>query len=802
MKILMTHSVKDVWDQAEPQAYAFFQNINSKAVAVNKDLSKEFVSFHNQGGHKYGYKALGADSFLSKASHNSATTVRANAYYESMYDGSDALVQYLKSKMVNCPDQKIVLGGYSQGAQVVGETLPRLTSLERSKIAFTALYGDPKFNTKDGTSLYKKGPWVRGSAFSLSSGILGARVNYLPDDMRGKSASWCDFGDTICTGRNINDPISRIIGEKFLNPVHSNAYQDRWIPQSMNEIFGGLATTDVFNKNPPQANLVTYYRKNGTRPLTDIVLIIDSAGSNEKGVEKLREDSAKIAKSLIKDKNTQVGIVRYSNQTPGIFGSTPTLGWEAYGPTNVEWQLQRNLASILTDPATSAWDYTPMYAGLNVANTMMERIARPGAQKQYIVYTNKYPGGPFAGGVNIYGSRGKVFVSTEQILRKMYTLDPVVANVVVVPDNKTGLFDAKDNLQAIVGQTDGAVETSGLADIASAFDKTANQFDTSPVVVIGEPVQQGNSLLMNGGESYDPNSYITKYRWDCNDDGVYDIEDSQPTAICEYSKNYSGIIGLEVETADGQKAKMYRQVSIVVGSYNPETTQLNIDVKKLDNNSSEYRLVDNQIQNFVLAVYDDEGNIIDSTDAATITIDASDIATDYVIFKLYKDGQELGSRRLQIKNFPPPKEETKDPPTNIISEDDYLAMKKLGDISEKSLTLPYDSAAQPALVLTAQSPSVSAPASAVTLSAYSADRSYPQIIAINSSNEAGTILSDDDKGQTSSIKADSQKSEVLGDSIIKRSNIPGFILFMAGFIGLIALLLFLIKNANKKLDGV
>jgi hypothetical protein len=449
-----------------------------------------------------------------------------------------------------------------------------------------------------------------------------------------------------------------------------------------------------------------------------------------------------------------------------------------------------------------------MYAGLNKANEVMERIARPGAQKQYIIYTNKYPGGPFAGGVNIYGSTGKVFVSTEQILRKMYTLDPVVANVVVVPDNKTSLFDAKDSLQAIVGQTDGAVETSGLADIASAFDKTANQFDTSPVVVIGEPVQQGNSLLMNGGESYDPNSYITKYRWDCNDDGVYDIEDSQPTAICEYSKNYSGIIGLEVETADGQKAKMYRQVSIVVGSYNPETTQLNIDVKKLDNNLSEYRLVDNQIQNFVLAVYDDEGNIIDSTNAATITIDASNIATDYVIFKLYKDGQELGSKRLQIKNFPPPKEETKDPPTsqqtppnNIISEDDYLAMKKLGDISEKSLTLPADSAAQPALVLTAQSPSVSAPASAVTLSAYSAgSNTYPQIIASNTSNDTGTILSDDDKGQTSSVKADAQKSEVLGDSIIKRSNIPGFILFMTGFLVLLGLLLFIIKKANNKLD--
>jgi hypothetical protein len=790
--------------KAEPQSYAFFDGINKRT----PNVSKEFISFHNQGGHKYGYRALGAESFLSKAEHNTSTTIRSNAYYESMYDGSDALVQYLKSKIVNCPNQKIILGGYSQGAQVVGESLPRLTSLERSKIAFTALYGDPKFNTKDNTSLYKKGPWVRGNAFSLSTGILGARVQYLPDDMRGKAGSWCDFGDTICTGRNFNDPIGRIIGEKYIEAVHSNYYQEKWMPRSMNEIVGSIGAMDVYNKNPDPANMNMYYRKNGTRPYTDIVLVIDSAGSNEKGIEKLRQDAGAISKSLLKDKNTQVGIVRYSNQTPGIFGSTPTLGWEpntTYGPTSVQWQLEQNLKSIFTDPATSAWDYTPMYAGLNKANEVMERIARPGAQKQYIVYTNKYPGGPFAGGVDIYARQGKTFVSKEQILRKMYTLDPVIANVVVVPDNKTGLFDAKENLESIVGLTNGFVQTSDLTGVAAAFDKTANEFDTSPVAVIGETFQQGSQLFVNGGDSYDPNSFITKYRWDCNDDGLYELEDSQPTAICEYGADYNGIIGLEVESADGQRAKMYKQVSVITQNLSIQNIDLNISKNNLLGNIFEYSLLNDNLGQHLYAVYDDEGNTLDSTDTNKLVVDSDNVVGDFVVFKLLIDCQEVGSTRMQIKNFPPPKQEANEDKNdqnisnNVISEEDYLAAKNLGDISEKALTLPNDSSVQSTIVLAAQSPSVSAPSSAVALGGYSENNNF-DTTSSNDTSGSATVLTDSANTQTSSAK--DEKSEVLGDSIVKKSNLPGFIYFMIGFISLVTLLLFVIKKANSKLDRI
>lgn len=795
--------LSDDFKKAEPQSYAFFNNINLRITGINKDLTKEFVSFHNQGGHTYGYKALGADSFLSKASHNTASTIRANAYYESMYDGSDALTQYLKTKMVNCPDQKIVLGGYSQGAQVVGETLPRLTSMERSKIAFAALYGDPKFNTKDGTSVYKKGPWVRGNSFVLSGGILGARVNYLPNDMRGKSASWCDFGDTICTGRNMNDPITRIIGEKFVNPVHSTEYQARWIPQSINEIMGALSSTDVFTKNPPQAHLNTYYRKNGTRPLTDIVLIIDSAGSNEKGIEKLRQDAGAISKSLLKDKNTQVGIVRYSNQTPGIFGSTPTMGWEAYGPTTIQWQLEQNLRSISTDPANTAWTYTPLYAGLNAANTVMERIGRHGAQKQYIIYTNKYPGGVFADGVTVYGRTGKVFVTKDQIIRKMYTLDPVVANAVIVPDGAAVNNDTKSYISNFTDISGGGVTIADAYNVGAAFDGVANEFDTSPVAIISEPVQIGSSLFVSGGESYDPNSFITKYKWDCNDDGIYELQDTQPAAVCEYNMAYGGIIGLEIESADGQKAKMYKTINFAPESLTVQAQDLIIETEKISATVNGYSLKNIFNGSFLFSVYDDNGNLIESTDTEKISLDSEQVSTDFVIFKATVNGQEVGTKRVQIKNFPPEEPKKEEPKKEVvITEEDYLKTKQLDDISEKEPTLPSEVPAKPVIVLAAQTESISTvPAASNVTSTVTIGTYDLGFVSQEQTSDNTTIVPGGSETNSTQDANNTEKSVVLGESVIKKSNLPGFIAFMIIFMSLVALILFTIKKANKNLDS-
>lgn len=601
----------------EHQSRAFFESLNKKITGYDK----EFVSFHNQGGHAYGYAARPAESIAQKATHNTATTIRSNAYLESVYDGSDALTQYIRAKVKEDPNRKIILGGYSQGAHVVGDALPRLTAAEREKIAYVALYGDPKMNTKDDTSLWKKGPWVRGSTSIFANGSLGARVTYMPEDMRYKVGSWCDVLDAICASRTVlSNPIGIALADKFIARTHSNTYQDKWIPQSMNEVAGKLDSSLASGTFSTQV----LYRKNGTRPYTDIVLVLDTAGSNDKGIAALRANSAKIANALIKDKNTQVAIVRYSNQTPGLFGSTPTLAWLAQYETNQAWQLERYLAGIGTDDPRGAGAYTPLYSGLNVANTTMKRMARPGAQKQYIVYTNKIPGGAFATGAYVHPKT----IPAAEVLRTMYLLDPVVMNAIVVPDNVSGSADALSWMTQLATSTNGSAVKATDATLGDVFASTADSFDTSPVVVIGEPEYDGFTVYLSGGESYDPNGYIQTYRWDCTDDGIYEIEDVQPSVACRYDSPYNGLVGLEVVASDGQSAKMYREV-LVSGTAIGTVPSAPVVTASLEEGGVRFAIA--KAGEDTTMVLNEQGDVIAATDA-----------TDWFVVNEDIDGTQYG----------------------------------------------------------------------------------------------------------------------------------------------------------------
>lgn len=63
--------------------------------------------------------------------------------------GSADLVNKIESMYPVCPGTKYILVGYSQGADVVGEAIDELSLTLRSRIAATALFGDPRFNPND-----------------------------------------------------------------------------------------------------------------------------------------------------------------------------------------------------------------------------------------------------------------------------------------------------------------------------------------------------------------------------------------------------------------------------------------------------------------------------------------------------------------------------------------------------------------------------------------------------------------------------------------------------------------------------
>ena len=90
---------------------------------------------------------------------------------------------------------------------MVGEALVEMDSATRDHIAFVALFSDPKLHLPEGGGPFPPAcrgecsAWRRGTVSCWTdSGILEARKPYLPEDIEGRTGSWCDRNDGTCNG--------------------------------------------------------------------------------------------------------------------------------------------------------------------------------------------------------------------------------------------------------------------------------------------------------------------------------------------------------------------------------------------------------------------------------------------------------------------------------------------------------------------------------------------------------------------------------------------------------------------------
>jgi hypothetical protein len=122
-----------------------------------------------------------------------------------------------------CPRSELVLGGYSQGAQVVHGALARLGLNEAAHIAATVLFGDPYFNAGEGgvesepnTSPARPfNPSRRGIAFSHL--IPFPKLAPIGAANAGKVFSWCHGLDPVCQGLKFGHPV-----KQFKEQAHFN----------------------------------------------------------------------------------------------------------------------------------------------------------------------------------------------------------------------------------------------------------------------------------------------------------------------------------------------------------------------------------------------------------------------------------------------------------------------------------------------------------------------------------------------------------------------------------------------------
>jgi hypothetical protein len=124
-------------------------------------------------------------------------------YSSSELDGQVKLQDKIHALHNECPTVPIVLGGYSQGAHVVGDVYQSLSPKSKSYIAAVAMFGDPRFN-KD-----QKAPVNQGD-FEAMNGIFSTSLFFkaMPKEYRKprniagqdlyKVQTYCTVGDPIC----------------------------------------------------------------------------------------------------------------------------------------------------------------------------------------------------------------------------------------------------------------------------------------------------------------------------------------------------------------------------------------------------------------------------------------------------------------------------------------------------------------------------------------------------------------------------------------------------------------------------
>jgi hypothetical protein len=167
-------------------------------------------------------------------------------YGPSVDTGTDELVAHINERAsrndLNCRKEAVIIGGYSQGADVIGWALqrstgtpddPAFTPQARELITYAALYGDPKLDagTIDGRLINQKPWWVRGnnpgieytSPPRLREGILSERNPYVPSDMYGRFGSWCDVSDGICGAYSLFNLGSHTTAYSGVGWIHNSA---------------------------------------------------------------------------------------------------------------------------------------------------------------------------------------------------------------------------------------------------------------------------------------------------------------------------------------------------------------------------------------------------------------------------------------------------------------------------------------------------------------------------------------------------------------------------------------------------
>jgi len=161
--------------------------------------------------HEFGAQNVGAIANGYPAVPVPKTPLGRGGYLASVDRGVASAERNIDDLTRLCPSSQLVLGGFSQGAQVIHIALANLNQGEQNHIAAVLLFGDPYFSAEDPIirSEHSANPGLnpnrskRGVGYFAFSNVHAPNVDIA---FTGKVFSWCHRFDPVCQALDIRHP--------------------------------------------------------------------------------------------------------------------------------------------------------------------------------------------------------------------------------------------------------------------------------------------------------------------------------------------------------------------------------------------------------------------------------------------------------------------------------------------------------------------------------------------------------------------------------------------------------------------
>lgn len=436
----------------------------------------------------------------------------ANRFGESVETGAKEMAEHVKQLSQNCPETKLILTGYSQGAKVIEKALPKI---KNAKIALVLTFGDPNLFLPEGKG--KNPPACQGKELSsyrefapdcrTEKGILGARSPYEVSPAIGKFKIWCNENDLICGAR-----------ANFINPMagHSNYVKNRRYEQAAKVILKALKPgSEAVGKEMPE-------------PLVqNTAIVIDSTLSMKPKIQRYKKEALQLAEESIKN-GGKIALFEYKDIFADKF------------KTKMRCDFSCSLEKFkieLEDIRVKGGGDEPESALPAMMDALEKLQWQQGANKSIVLLTDAS-----------YFNPSKTGIRTRDILQKSLEIDPV--NIYVIAPKRLEPFYR----ELVMGSSGKffAIEDENKLKLSTEY------LLSRPMAVLPLAeyrTQPGETIVFDASKSAAENG-VMEFWWDLDGDGEFEAKTDGPIARKKYLEEQNDFVQVKVIDRRGFESTM------------------------------------------------------------------------------------------------------------------------------------------------------------------------------------------------------------------------------------------------------